>query len=83
MSDIALIEAVKADDYFQTDKLIKAGADVNQQEAQGWTPLNFAAGKGNLRLVKLLVENGADVFHAGRDMRTPYKIGRASCRERV
>lgn len=34
---------------------------VNAQENGGWSPLIIAASKGNLRLVKLLIEHGADV----------------------
>ena len=59
------------------------GADVNQQDEQGWTPLNFAAGKGDLSLTKLLVEKGADVFKVGRDRRTPYMIALAAGRVSV
>ncbi|HKP85134.1 MAG TPA: ankyrin repeat domain-containing protein [Blastocatellia bacterium] len=80
MSDLNLIEAVKAGDYNEADRLIKSGSDVNQQDEQGWTPLNFAAGKGDLSLVKLLTENGADIFKTGRDQRTPYMIALAAGR---
>jgi uncharacterized protein len=80
MSDLNLIEAVKAGDYALAERLIAEGADVNQQDEQGWTSLNFAAGKGELHLVKLLVENGADIFKVGRDLRTPYMIALAAGR---
>lgn len=83
MSDLELIEAVKAGDYETAERLIEKGVDINQQDQQGWTPLNFAAGKGNMSLVKLLVEKGADVFRAGRDMRTPYMIALAAGRVEV
>lgn len=83
MSDLKLIDAVKAGDLHEAKKLIKADADVNQQDEQGWTPLNFASGKGNLPLVKLLVENGADIFKTGRDRRTPYAIALAAGRVSV
>ena len=63
--------------------MIETGADVNQQDEQGWTPLNFAAGKGDLSLVKLLVEKGADIFKVGRDQRTPYMIALAAGRVSV
>jgi hypothetical protein len=78
MSDLQLIEAVKTENLAQVRELIKAGVDVNQQDEQGWTPLNWAAGKGNLPLVSLLVEQGADVFKVGRDLRTPYMIALAA-----
>lgn len=83
MSELLLIEAVKNGAYAEAEQLIKSGADVNQQNEQGWTPLNFAAGKGYLSLVKLLVENGADVFKVGRDRRTPYMIALAAGRVSV
>ena len=34
---------------------------VNSQETGGWTPLVIAASKGNLRLVRILLDRGADV----------------------
>src|SRR5215475_5715939 len=80
MSDLKLIEAVKADDYVMVEELIKSGADLNQQDEQGWTPLNFAAGKGDLSIVKLLIDNGADIFKSGRDQRTSYMIALAAGR---
>jgi hypothetical protein len=83
MNDLGLIEAVKNGDNAAAEKLILMGVDVNQQDEQGWTPLNFAAGKGDIALVKLLVENGADVFKVGRDRRTAYMIALAAGRVSV
>jgi hypothetical protein len=83
MSELLLIEAVRNAAYAEAEQLIKSGTDVNQQDEQGWTPLNFAAGKGNLSMVKLLVENGADIFKVGRDRRTPYMIALAAGRVSV
>ena len=74
MSNLSLIEIVKAGDYVEAEKSIKMGSDINQQDEQGWTPLNFAAGKGDISMVRLMVENGADIFKMGRDRRTPYMI---------
>jgi ankyrin repeat protein len=83
MSDLGVIEAVKNGEYDTVVKLVSMGVDVNQQDEQGWTPLNFAAGKGDLSLVKLLVENGADIFKVGLDRRTPYMIALAAGRSSV
>ena len=83
MSDLQLIEAVKGENATAAKELIESGADVNQQDDQGWTPLNYAAGKGDLELVKLLVENSADIFKVGRDQRTPYMIALAAGRVEV
>ncbi len=78
MSDLRLIEAVKAEDVAGVRELLAAGADVHQQDEHLWTPLNWAAGKGNMELVSLLVEHGADVAKVGRDERTPYQIALAA-----
>lgn len=80
MTDLKLIEEVKAADRKAVEALIESGADVNQQDEQGWTPLNFAAGSGDVALIKLLVDKGADVFKTGRDLRTPYMIAIAAGR---
>jgi len=78
MSELQLINAVKAENVVAIKSFIEAGEDVNQQDEQGWTPLNWAAGKGNLDVVSLLVNGGADVFKVGRDLRTPYMIALAA-----
>ena len=83
MSDLGLIEMARSGNCSEAEKLIKNGADVNQQDDQGWTPLNFASGKGDLAMVKLLVENGAEIFKVGRDQRTPYMIALAAGRVSV
>jgi len=77
MSDVQLIEAVKSGNPAVRD-LVESGVELNQQDEQGWTPLNWAAGKGDLETVRLLVEKGADVFKVGRDQRTPYLIALAA-----
>ena len=78
MSDLQLIEAVKTGQHAKVEEALNSGADLHQQDEQGWTSLNWAAGKGELEIVKLLLERGADVFRVGRDQRTPYKIALAA-----
>lgn len=80
MTDLALIDAVRAGEIADARTLIENGADVNQQDEAGWTPLNFASGRGDLAMVRLLVETGADPFKSGRDNRTPYMIALAAGR---
>src|SRR5260221_8252982 len=78
METTELIDAVRNGDHRTVAALIQAKVDINGNGEQGWTALNFAAGKGNLEVVQLLIENGADVFQVGRDRRTAYKIALAA-----
>jgi len=78
MSDLQLIDSVKTGQPAKVEAALNAGADVHQQDEQGWTPLNWAAGKGNVEIVSLLLNRGADVFRTGQDQRTPYKIALAA-----
>jgi ankyrin repeat protein len=78
MSNLELIDAVKSGNLAVVKDLIQAGANVNQQDEHGWSLLNWAAGKGDGESVKLLIEQGADVFTVGRDQRTPYLIALAA-----
>lgn len=78
MNNVQLIEAVKAGDHSMIEQLIESGIDLNQQDEQGWTPLNWAAGKGDSASVKLLLDKHADPFKVGHDQRTPYEIALAA-----
>jgi hypothetical protein len=78
MSELQLIDAVKTGEFAKVEEVLNSGADIHQQDEQGWTPLNWAAGRGDVDMVKLLLDRGADVFRVGRDQRTPYKISLAA-----
>ena len=78
MSELQLIDAVKTGELAKVEEVLNSGADIHQQDEQGWTPLNWAAGRGDVDMVKLLLDRGADVFRVGRDQRTPYKISLAA-----
>ncbi|VVC31089.1 Ankyrin repeat-containing domain,Ankyrin repeat [Cinara cedri] len=54
-----------------TDCLIKAGADVNPEDAVLCTPLQYAAINGNIEVVKVLIDNGADVNTPNQWGKTP------------
>jgi ankyrin repeat protein len=55
--------------------LLKAGVAANGTDASGRTPLTAAAEKMNFALVKLLVENGADVAKtSGKEGETAFDI---------
>lgn len=63
--ETALMRAVSSDNrlFLPSDKikiLIRAGADVNAQNKYGQTALMFASQRRNERVVKLLLDHGAD-----------------------
>jgi ankyrin repeat protein len=73
-----LIEAVKAGKLTSVMELIASGADVNQQDRHGWTALCWAAGRGDMAIIRALAENGADVLKTGIDQRSPAMIAIAA-----
>ncbi len=59
--DTPLSRAVRKERKATVEALISMGANVNTTNAIGSTPLHFAAISGNLDIVRLLLENGAEV----------------------
>ena len=49
----------------EVEKSLANGVDVNQQDDEGYSALQAAAENGNLDVVKLLVEKGANVAYKG------------------
>ena len=64
----ALMLAVLKDHQALAEKLIKKGADVNKT---GWTPLHYAASKGHLSIISLLLENSAYIDAESPNGTTP------------
>ena len=57
-----LLDAVKQYNYAETKRLLEAGADPNTAQQDGWTVLHEAASnRGMLRVLKLLIQNKANV----------------------
>ena len=55
-------QTVEEDDYDSTLALLRAGGKANGRAPSGLTPLMIAAGHGNARMVKLLLDHSADAL---------------------
>lgn len=53
-------ESESIDKFFRM--LLKSGADANLAMADGRTPIHIAAESGNIGVIKLLLENEADIL---------------------
>ena len=56
-----LLVAIRNSDYVQASKLLHAGADSNTTDSDGTTALMHSVIESNLRMMKLLIGNGARV----------------------
>ena len=55
-----LLQSAKKGEHEKVEQLLKAGADVNGKTDYGVTALHFAAARGHLKVVEVLLANGAD-----------------------
>jgi ankyrin repeat protein len=56
-----LLEAARKSDAERVKALLAQGANANTKSAYGVTPLGFACSRGSVEVVKVLLENGAEV----------------------
>ena len=56
-----LLEAARAGDVARVTKALERGADIHTRTRYGATALIFAADRGHVHVVKLLLDRGADV----------------------
>lgn len=66
-----LMGAVHEGDEEKLVKLLKDGADVDHQDAYGWTPLRYAVRNNQRTTAYILIEAGANVNLASKSGRTP------------
>src|SRR5580693_1151240 len=60
--DNGLHYVVSWDDLAAAKALIDAGIDVDKAGDLGYTPLHVACMRGNIEMVQLLIDNGANLF---------------------
>lgn len=60
----------------QTQWMLAHGASPNVRDADGWTAAHQAASRGNARLLKAVIEAGADLSQRDRSGRTPLDVAR-------
>jgi ankyrin repeat protein len=70
--------AVMGQNRAVVEAILNSGADVNALTSGGDTPLNTAIGRGNLELIRLLVERGAAVAKFNRKRFQPPLLAVAS-----
>ncbi len=66
--ETALMLAANANDIAQANMLIEAGASVNRPN---WTPLHYAASKGHIAMMHLLIDNDAYIDAESPNGTTP------------
>ena len=60
-STTPLIKASKEGDSLAVQKLVDAGANINEPDSEGYTPLMNAVWAGKIETVKVLLNKGADI----------------------
>ena len=69
-----LVEAVRSSDYTAARALVEAGGDVDTPQADGTTPLHWAARGNQVDITDLLLRAGADANAANRYGMTPLSL---------
>jgi ankyrin repeat protein len=80
--DNALHYAVRDNDLPAARALIEAGVDINKAGDLGYTPLHVASEEGNIAMVKLLVEKGANLFALSEGY-PPFTVARLAKQDHV
>lgn len=74
-TDELLREAVKAGDTAKASALVDQGADIESRAyAGGATPLGYAADRGDVGMIELLLKRGAKIEATGDRGRTPLSV---------
>ena len=63
----AMFYAIEKDNLVYAQKVLSMSFDPNLVSDNGYTPLQYAAMRGNAQMVELFIRNGADVTMLSRD----------------
>ena len=63
----AMFYAIEKDNLVYAQKVLSMGFDPNLLSDNGYTPLQYAAMRGNAQMVELFIRNGANVGFLSRD----------------
>lgn len=74
----ALLFSVKAGNVEGAVATLDEGASLSTRDSDDWSALDWAAGRGDVAMVSLLLRRGADPTATGADSRTPYQIALAA-----
>jgi uncharacterized protein len=69
--------------YQMVSALLSGGADISAKQNGGFTALHSAAANGNVPLVKLLIERGADPHVLSDDKKTPLQFAQERNRTEI
>lgn len=70
----AIHKAAHRGDRAFVEQCLKEGVDVNIKERNGWTPLHSASFGGQISIIKLLLDNKANVNAEANDHSSPMNI---------
>ena len=67
----SILHAIAKGDPTDVRNHLLLGADANQKNKQGWTPLHFCAVRGKTECARVLIENGAEIDPLTGTQKTP------------
>ena len=69
-----ILHAIARGDAVDTRNHLLLGADVNEKNRQGWTPLHFAVVRGKTDCARVLVAHGAELDPRTGTLKTPLHL---------
>ena len=80
---IDLIRVVRAGKIERTKAMLRAGADPNTRDMNGWTPLMHAADRGRVSLISVLLDARANLDIRAADGTTALFVAVTGAREKI